>query len=358
MIILKLLRYAVRESGTTKTGQLAAFAGVMDEDTVPNVGIGLMDEDGYVAEFYGLRSSHNVVTAYRGAQILSKVYWLDPGTVRACYYAGARMLGEQETRYVSELEASSPKMAELRELLLVQPIGDDELERVLKLCNSLNNRVCPSVRELRAEIKHGIITRTSQVKWIFDAERAEAERWARSSRFCKNITLPRGQSFRRFCEDFGVKYLCAPTLEDGADDMDWRPVDLSSLDESIVMDGLHYHRAKEIFCTERRPRSSQVLDVGRPVLTMRTGELLVLESVEYIHRVMHANLTSTCCQNGRRRQVTLTALRGMTRGMEGIATTYGGDNGGSRYYVYSPLCRKDPLGTGRFRRLLARIFGR
>lgn len=264
------------EDGKWEKVKMAAFVGATDEE-LAQFGIGLVDGEGH-CWFWALALPHLLVTSWRGMQVLDRLERIDHGTICNAYYIGKRRADSELKRAVPALSKQLPEIIKLRDELLRTKIPDEELDRMLEICNSPDNNIDVAIWELEDEIKAGTIQETEKVRQAFEIDAAGRVRWAQNEARSKQA-LPRHQSFRRFCEDAKIQYLCDVPF--GAYGFDWGHRNMETLDETIVFSGLQFGHAVWFACTENPERAQSFGQVGLPVIRLADERELVLEKAHY-----------------------------------------------------------------------------
>lgn len=130
-------------------------------------GIGLLDKDDD-GQFWGLETPHRLVTAWRGMQILDRVKRIGFGVISRAYSAGLRQEEDDIGRWREQLKEALPELDDVREEVLSRKIPDEELERMLGICNRPDNEIAVDIKELQEEIRLGTIRETEQVRRAFE----------------------------------------------------------------------------------------------------------------------------------------------------------------------------------------------
>lgn len=313
----------LQEDGGVREVEMAAFVGATDND-ISSLGIGLAFATGE-AYFWGLVLPHALATSWRGMQVLDRLEEISiHGTIAHAYDVGSRRMQDSS---LEDLELQLPEARMLREELLKTAIPDEELDRMLKICNNPANHIHVAIWELQEEIDAGTINRTEQVNLAFTLGEQSQQRRDRITAEAKHLSAQ--QSFVAFCRKAGVKYLCDYLF--GAFGLDWGYVPMKDLDSSIAL----YHNGEDssmsIICAEKKSESVKMMgQIGRPVVRLGNAQELVLESVYYDNHCMMINVHG-CHGDGAKRAMTADELLKQKAHMVGITT--GEASEGSDEYV-------------------------
>lgn len=251
--------------------EMTSFVGVTDEESA-QLGIGLADKEGK-CHFWALAFPHALITSWRGMQVLDHLEKIGYGTIHHAYFVGERKKDSEVERSMAELKEQLPEIETLREKLLKKPIPDDELDRMLTICNSPESHINVATWELKQEIEAGTIHETRQVKLAFEIEAKEQVRLGQNKARSK-VALPAHQSFREFCQRANIQYLCSAPI--GAYGWDWGHRDPGEIDEEIIFHGLQYGWSEQIFCTEEPEKADKFGQIGHPVVLLKDGRELVV----------------------------------------------------------------------------------
>lgn len=253
----------------------AAFIGATD-DELCQFGIGLFNEEKRESLFWAMLCPHQLITAWRGLHILDKTTHILHGTVYNAYRAGEVNSDSNDVKKaIADLSEQIPDIEELREEVLKMKIDDEVLDEMLRVCNSPDNSIDVSVRELEEAVRAGIIKQTAEVSRAYkiDAEqRAQQER----DEMISKQPLPESKSFRRFCEKFGINNLFSDPYDD------WPGYwPMERIDETLVYSGLRYKSTVEVWCAENPQGSDNTGHIGQPVLQLNDRRTVVLPQVYF-----------------------------------------------------------------------------
>ncbi len=277
---LEMMPRIMSVHGQPEEIEMAAFVGATC-GTVASLGLGLVDHDGN-RYLWSQATPHALIACWRGMFILDALSQIHSDTIPKTYRIVQRRESALLNEALADLKWQLPNIADLRAEFLNMKIPDGELDRMLIICNDPSNNIDVSISELKEELALGIINETEQLKRAFEIDAACRARQEAINARCKD-PLPADQSFRKFCDDAGIRYLCDAPL--GCYGPDWSHRNLKTLDENIVRVGLSYHNAFDIICTEYLPRPNKLSNVfghiGTPVLRLKNGVELILRTAHY-----------------------------------------------------------------------------
>lgn len=256
--------------------ELSAFVGATNDETLAQFGIGLMDAKGE-CRFWGMLHPQALVTAWRGMYVLDRMEHIRHATICHSYYLGQRKVDHDVERALEDTKEQLPEIEKLREEVLQMKIPDEELDRMLKICNAEDNAILLATWELEAEVEAGTIHATDEVMRALEIAAAARVRQAQNE-VRSQQPLPRHQSFVQFCKGARVKNVSDYPIGSYA----WGMRGEDKIDEDIVYAGLQFGHGIDFVCSENSPPTGLERGrVGSPVVLLKDGRELVLKSVCY-----------------------------------------------------------------------------
>lgn len=271
-------RQLVKDDGTYEDVMLSAFVGA-EGDKFTRFGIGVRNVEMGICRFWGVLLPQNLITAWRAMWLLERVKRIGPDTLVSAYKVMQRNFSRSCDGYcLQTLQGQVPEIENLRAGLLEARIPDDELDKMLKICNNQENKIDISMSELEVELAAGVINRTSEVEAALALKEKEMA-WKLRVEEVSKRPLSGKQSFQRFCKDFGIQNLCSCPM--GSYGVEWGHFKISKMDRRLVYYGILDEYVQELYCTKNSPQSKDFGQIGHPVLMMKDGRQLAMTHVRY-----------------------------------------------------------------------------